>query len=161
MGGECLYDQLGYPVYRPKISFYVGSDVDDSYVVYAVKAGSCMCKLVVRSIINVLFLSMPRGVQLREEKEAIRLLEGKDDSRYYRVGSYIEIWAKPWGGFRPETKPLGRLSCTQTEGGSDAKGEDENPSGRRSSMAKLDLSIWLSYWRLCVSNKRFKYWGCL
>jgi len=69
-------------------------------------------------------------------------------------GSYIEVWAKPWGGFWPEMKPLGRLSCTQTEGGSDAKGKDESASRRRSSMVEMGL-IWLSYGRLCVSNKRF------
>ena len=80
---------------------------------------------------------MPRGVQLRDEKEAIRLLEGKDDSRYYRVGSYIEIWAKPWGGFWPEMKPLGRLSCEgrmgaeQVSGSRTLVGERNASSGRK------------------------------
>jgi len=48
-------------------------------------------------------------------------------------GSYVEIWAKPWGGFRPETKPLGRLSC---EGGMGA----EQVSGSRTLVGERNAS---------------------
>ena len=44
------------------------------------------------------------------------------------------------GGFRPETNPRGRLSCTQKEGESGAISEDDPPAGEGARRRAREMS---------------------